>query len=191
MGNTPTSGVSPATLPPSPGAHPQLQGVLVVGAGGEIGVDTGPAAEGAGVGWDSLLQLPAVPGIARAGKVAACREEGVRMRPAGDAGPVSRRGRPHRWTSGVRGLGARPPPPAPGTTGAPCHGSALPCCWLGTGGMGTPPPPPLPAGGTGVRPREGELSPAHLSVSPQPRSPSPRPALSRPSCPSCGSWCGR
>lgn len=34
--------------------------------------------------------------------------------------------------------------------------------------MGAPPPPPLPAGGTGVRPGEGELPPAHLSVSPQP-----------------------
>lgn len=76
---------SPAALPPSlpratvAVAHPQLQGVLVIGAGGEVGVDAGPAAEGAGVGWDGLLQLLAVPGIARAGNVAACREEGVRQ----------------------------------------------------------------------------------------------------------------
>lgn len=89
-------GGSPATLPPrgphrgpalhpnSPQpragcgvAHPQLQRVLVVRAGCEVGVDTGPAAEGAAVGWTTLLQPQAVPVAAPgAGNVAACGGEG-------------------------------------------------------------------------------------------------------------------
>ena len=107
LGNTPPQGGPRAALPPQgphPGsalhpsspqpragrgmAHLQLQRVLVVRAGCEVGVDTGPAAEGAGVGWTALLQPQAVPVAAPgagAGNFAACGGEGgreVRMWPA-------------------------------------------------------------------------------------------------------------
>lgn len=178
---------SPATLAPSPAptpgscpspqpraghgvAHPQLQRVLVIGAGREVGVDAGSAAEGASVGCAALLQPQALPGAphgAEAGSLAACRGEGGQDAPGWRATGWCHWGRAHRWRAGGQGFGARPPP-SPGKTAAPSRCSAPLRCQLGTGGMGTLPPPPpcLPAGGNQVRPQERELPPTCPSSPP-------------------------